>query len=92
MDGRRGRNSRSHKPGYEPWYVNAAEARFLQIALEQLLHVADRYAEDEDYPPEFPGEKLLFRVPEANKEGVIVWRDENSADSGTGRHAGDDHN
>ncbi|MCO5189290.1 MAG: hypothetical protein M9928_09370 [Anaerolineae bacterium] len=67
---------RSHKPGYEPWYVNAAEARFLQIALEQLLHVADRYAEDEDYPPEFPGEKLLFRVPEANKEGVIVWRDE----------------
>ena len=33
---------RSFRPGYYPWFVDAGEARFLALALEQLLDVAPR--------------------------------------------------
>ncbi len=47
----RGRNAwpwfRSMRAGFVPWYLEAAEARFLAHALEQLLDLAPRFATDE---------------------------------------------
>jgi hypothetical protein len=67
---------RNYAPGWEPWYLNSAEAAFLQLALEQLLIVAPRFAKDPAYLPEFPGETLLFRVPGNAVDGNVVWHDE----------------
>ncbi len=36
---------RSLRPGYAPWYPDASEARFLVVAIEQALHVAERFRE-----------------------------------------------
>ncbi len=37
---------RSYLPGYVPWHVTGAQARFLALALEQALMMAQRYRED----------------------------------------------
>jgi len=36
---------RSYRPGFWPWYLEAAEARFLTFALEQAVDVALRFKE-----------------------------------------------
>lgn len=73
----RGRNAwplfRSFRPGYFPWYLEADEARFLTVVLEQTLDVAPRFRkapalrEPEDTP-------YLVRVPR-RQDGALVWED-----------------
>jgi len=74
----RGRQSwpqfRSYRPGYFPWYLEAAEARFLAVALEQLLNVAPRF---KAFPSLFstPDDEHHFvRVPRKKGE-TLVWED-----------------
>jgi hypothetical protein len=75
----RGRNAwprfRSHEPGYFPWYLTAAEARFLIVALDQAMDVAQRFRDDPDLlTPPNPGQYLV-RVPETAPSGV-TWSDQ----------------
>lgn len=37
---------RKHEPGFVPWFLNAAEARFLTSVLEQVIEVAPRVKDD----------------------------------------------
>jgi hypothetical protein len=67
----------SYAPGMVPWYLSAAEARFLAHAVEQTLDVAARLksdptllavrADDEDV--------YMVRVP-TQKDGAWVWHDQ----------------
>lgn len=74
----RGRNTwplfRSYRPGLFPWFVEAAEARLLACALEQLPEVALRFREDPDllYPDE--EDTCLVRVPQ-RRTGALTWED-----------------
>lgn len=70
----RGRNSwpqfRDYTPGYVPWYLSGAEARFLTLALYQTCEVAQRFREDEGVlDPPVEGQ-ILTRILENG-----VWRD-----------------
>ena len=75
----RGRNAwpmfRSYRPGYFPWFVEAEEARFLAVVLEQVLDVTPRFREDRTLlePPEH--ESYLVRVPH-QKGDVLSWKDQ----------------
>lgn len=74
----RGRNAwtqfRDHAPGYFPWYLTAAQARFLTLALQQAVLVAQRFDEDADlFDPPAEG-KFFVRVPEPSGDG-LVWHD-----------------
>ncbi len=75
----RGRNAwpmfRSYRPGYEPWYLTAAEARFLHWGLEQGLEVALRLKEDPDLLPDLDEEELLVRHPIRREDGTLEWED-----------------
>jgi hypothetical protein len=66
---------RSYRPGYAPWFIEAAEARFLYHALEQTLEVAARYRDNPDLLDGVDDEHFFGRVPE-QKNGGITWRDE----------------
>lgn len=69
---------RSFSPALMPWFVNAAEARFLTIALEQLPDVARRFDEDDEllWPTEEDEEveKFLIRVSR-EENGKRIWED-----------------
>jgi hypothetical protein len=74
----RGRNAwtqfRDYTPGYFPWYLTAAQARFLTIALQQAVQVAQRFEQDSDlFDPPADGQYLV-RVPEQSDD-ALVWRD-----------------
>jgi hypothetical protein len=76
----RGRNAwpqfRSYRPGYFPWYIEAHEARFLTVALEQLLNVAPRFKDNRDLLDPNPDEPLyLVRVP-SKVDGALEWHDQ----------------
>ncbi|MDI3538537.1 MAG: hypothetical protein PWQ13_560 [Bacillota bacterium] len=64
---------RSLLPGYHPWYLNQAEARFLTICLEQAQEVARACRENRNYLP-LRGFVYLVRVPESGEEG-LRWSD-----------------
>lgn len=72
---------RSYEPGLEPWRLNEWQVRFLAVALEQAIHVGERFRENDelyfehDQQDEGTGEKRLNRVPQATNTG-IVWQDE----------------
>ena len=70
----RGRNSwplfRSYIPGYQPWFLTADEAEFLNIAIEQAMDVAKRFEKDEDLLESVDNETYLVRVAESS-----VWKD-----------------
>jgi hypothetical protein len=75
----RGRQSwpqfRSYRPGFVPWYLEAEEAYFLTLALEQLADVAPRFEKDESLL--FPEEDYAFLVRVPNVKGSqVTWRDE----------------
>ncbi len=75
----RGKNAwplfRSYKPGYFPWFVEAAEARFLADALEQVLDVAPRFKANRSLLDPNNDERYLVRVP--RKSGKkFVWEDQ----------------
>ena len=74
----RGRNAwtqfRDHSPGLFPWYLSAADARFLTLALQQAVLVAQRFADDRDLLDQ-PAEGTYFvRVAERGAEG-LAWHD-----------------
>ena len=75
----RGRNAwpmfRSYRPGYFPWFVEAEEARFLTVVLEQVLDVTPRFREDRTLlePPGF--ESYLVRVP-SQQGDALSWKDQ----------------
>jgi hypothetical protein len=65
----RGRNAwplfRSYRPGYEPWFLTAPEARFLTLCLAQALGVAERVRQNPRLLPQpAPRAPMLVRVPE----------------------------
>ncbi|QJD86556.1 DUF7309 domain-containing protein [Cohnella herbarum] len=72
---------RSYEPGRSPWSLNSQQVGFLTIALEQGIHVAERFREDRELYFEHDeadngfGEKRLHRVPQKTDHG-IEWRDE----------------
>ena len=74
----RGRNAwpqfRSYLPGYFPWYVTEAEARFLSVALEQGLGVCYRFRDDPTLLSSGRSGAYLVRTAREN-EGQLVWED-----------------
>jgi hypothetical protein len=66
---------RSFRPGYVPWFVEAAEADFLLYALEQLLDVAPRFKKNPALFSSQGPEKYLMRIP-GQKDGIRVWNDQ----------------
>jgi hypothetical protein len=75
----RGRNSwplfRSYLPGYVPWHLNREEAKFLTVALGQVVDVALRFKDDPEMLTTPLKNQYLVRVPKKDGDGV-VWRDE----------------
>ncbi|RMH85102.1 MAG: hypothetical protein D6681_16400 [Calditrichaeota bacterium] len=74
----RGKNAwpvfRNYEPGYFPWYFAAPHVRFMTVALEQAMDVAQRFRENPDLL-EAPSEgHYLVRVPE-KKKGRLEWKD-----------------
>lgn len=65
---------RSYRPGFWPWYLEAAEARFLTCVLQQAVGVALRFKEDPALlePPD--NESYLVRVPHNGED--VVWEDQ----------------
>lgn len=65
---------RSHRPGFLPWYLDAAEARALTLVLEQVLDVAPRFREDRRLLAITSDATYLVRV--ARKvDDTLVWED-----------------
>lgn len=65
---------RSLRPGFVPWFMDADEARFLAIALEQLLEVAPRVQTGLDLLTGAEGDQYLMRVPRPEGDQT-VWED-----------------
>lgn len=65
---------RSHRPGFLPWYLEAAEARLLALILEQVLDVAPRFREDRRLLKVTPDGVYLVRVAQL-VGGSLVWED-----------------
>jgi hypothetical protein len=66
---------RSFVPGYYPWFLEADEARFLSIALEQLLEVAPRVKQDPNLLDPYHDERYLIRIPHPQQD-KLVWSEE----------------
>jgi hypothetical protein len=69
---------RSYRPGYLPWFVTLAEARFLIHALSQTLHVATSVRDEaEPFHPTGRVEKggYLMRVSR-RAESELIWEDQ----------------
>lgn len=66
---------RSFRPGFVPWFLEAAEVRFLTYVLEQTIDVAQRSQTDPALlePPD--DETYLMRVPQPAGTG-LVWSDQ----------------
>jgi hypothetical protein len=65
---------RSYGGGLAPWFLSAEEARFLHVALAQLLDVAPRFRENPDLL--YPGEDDRYLVRVSRQEGdSLVWED-----------------
>ncbi len=76
----RGRNAwpqfRDYTPGFHPWYISSDDARFLTIALDQTIQMAERMKEDPDLVyPEDDDFTYLVRVPQKKNDGDFVWKD-----------------
>lgn len=66
---------RSYRPGWAPWPVNAQEARWTKLALEQLLHVAPRFLEAPDLlDAKVSDDHYLVRQPTAASQEA-AWSD-----------------
>lgn len=61
---------RAFHPGFFPWFLEAEEARLLDLVLEQLLDVAPRFDRDPQLLLTQIPNTFLVRVPEGG-----VWRD-----------------
>jgi len=65
---------RSYRPGFLPWFLEAEEARFLTVVLEQVLDVTPRFREDPSLLKPVAGESYLVRVSR-QKDGALSWED-----------------
>jgi hypothetical protein len=65
---------RSYRPGFFPWYLEAAEVRFLTYALEQVTEVTLHFKEDPAMLETDDDEGYLVRVPR-EKKGALAWED-----------------
>ena len=65
---------RSYRPSFFPWFLEAGEARFLTVALEQLADVAPRFKEEPSFPEPSDGGGYLLRAPRREDESLI-WED-----------------
>lgn len=68
---------RSYRPGFVPWFVTAAEARFLNHALAQTLEVAPRVRDDPDIlynEQDETDESYLVRVSHQQGDS-LAWED-----------------
>lgn len=63
----------SFAPGYVPWFLTAAEARFLTHALTQTLEVARRAADDASFLETEDEDEYLIRTLDPRTD---TWRDE----------------
>jgi hypothetical protein len=74
----RGRKSwpsiRNYSPGYFPWYLTGAEARFLTVAFQQAVDVALRFKEDRHLLDDPESDLYLVRVSE-KKDDQLIWKD-----------------
>ncbi len=66
---------RSHRSAFFPWYIESDEARFLTVALEQVLDVTPRLKDDPGLLPDVNSKRFLVRVSEAQEDGALAWRD-----------------
>lgn len=66
---------RSYRPGFCPWYLEPAEARFLAYALEQAVDVTQRFGDNPEMLPSPEHDTYLVRVPRQEK-GAVVWEDQ----------------
>ncbi|GAB4459561.1 MAG: hypothetical protein Fur0044_52250 [Anaerolineae bacterium] len=64
---------RSYRPGFAPWFLEAAEARFLTHALAQAQEVALRFRDN--WTLLTRGSHYLVRVARKEK-GQLVWQDQ----------------
>jgi hypothetical protein len=69
---------RSYRPGYLPWFVTRAEARFLIHALFQVIDVAKRVRDDPNpIQPVGRVEKDGHWMRAAHREGAeLIWEDQ----------------
>lgn len=79
----RGANSwpmfRSYAPGLMPWFVTAAEARFLTHALARTLEVAPRVKADPELlhiENDEAGERYLVCVPHNSEGEGLLWAEQ----------------
>jgi len=66
---------RNHTPGFVPWYLTGAQARFLTTALQQAIDVSTRFKKDEKLLEHPSRDHYFVRVPGKQGES-IVWQDE----------------
>ncbi|MCP3929101.1 MAG: hypothetical protein GY705_08375 [Bacteroidetes bacterium] len=64
-------NVREHLPGFYPWYISDAQAKYLALVLGQAVIVAKRAKESTDF---FHTEDYFVRVSE-NTENGLKWKD-----------------
>jgi hypothetical protein len=65
---------RTYSPGLFPWFLSSSEARFLTLALEQLLDVAPRFRDDDSILYGEADDDFLVRTP-VRQNGKITWED-----------------
>jgi hypothetical protein len=65
---------RNYAPGLFPWFLTSYEARFLTVALEQLLVVAPRFRDDEKILSDNGEGEFLVRVPRV-ESARLAWED-----------------
>lgn len=63
---------RSHRPGYEDWYLDREEVRYFTVALEQLTDLATRLREEPELLKKGPRGYILVRVLDQEEGG---WED-----------------
>ncbi|MBT9165147.1 MAG: hypothetical protein DDT22_01101 [candidate division WS2 bacterium] len=66
---------RNYCPGYIPWFLSKEEVEYLTLALEQAIHVAVRFKEDEDLLTAQQEGIFFVRIPEITTDNIITWKD-----------------
>ena len=75
----RGRNAwplfRNYEPGYVPWFITSEEARFMTVAIRQVIDVALRFKKNEDLL--YPDDEATYLVRVARRaDETVTWHDE----------------
>lgn len=65
---------RHYKPGYLPWFIDGAQARFLALCLKQAMEVLPRYQKDPSLLSEADAESHFVRICQL-VNGQEIWED-----------------